>query len=162
MDVFRELSVADADPFKYRQHVDHAKYLVELEPTFNILASADIGKECVKAMAAVTHIRSGTMKDWRLQLLKNLHLRPYESCNAHCRALNEDEEAEVLQELHERHLSERINYPHELSNSRQKRCGWPHMLRTKKSKKRKNGADCAKKRNDEAHHSVRTDGRVLS
>jgi hypothetical protein len=129
MDLLRELSesvgfsIADPAPFKQRQHVDHAKYRVQLEPTFNAFASAWIAQECIKTLAAITHIHYGMLKDWRLHFLKNPHCRPYENRNAQCRALNEDEEAEVLQELHEHYLIKGIYCLHELCSSRQTRCG---------------------------------------
>jgi hypothetical protein len=82
MDMLREFdesvgfSIADAAPFKQRQHVDYAKDLVELELTSNALAFACIAKGCIHRMAAFTHIHYRTLKDWRMHLLNNPHWWP--------------------------------------------------------------------------------------
>jgi mono/diheme cytochrome c family protein len=168
MDLWRELSesvgfsIADAAPFKQQQRVDHAKYLVELQPTFNALASPRMAKACLQTLAAFRTIRYGTLKDWRMHRLKNPNWRPDQNRNAHRRALNEDEEAEILQELRECYLSKGIYCPHKLCSSRQNRCGQCHTPGAKKPSKRKNGADWAKKKKDEASHCLRTDGGMLS
>jgi hypothetical protein len=99
-------SAADITPLQKQPHMDYAKNMLELEPTFNILASNHIEKGCLKAVATVTRIPDGTLKDWRRHLLTDREWRPSEHRNGHHRSLTEEQEAEVVQGIHGQYLSE--------------------------------------------------------
>jgi hypothetical protein len=82
--------------------VDHAKHLIE--PTFNLLASNHIERNCLKSVAAVTPIPSRTLNNPRLQLLVDREWRSSQHWNPHRRSLMEDQEAEVVQEIQGQYL----------------------------------------------------------
>jgi hypothetical protein len=84
--------------------------IADATPSSNDITT-HIGKGCIAAMAVVTHIPYRRLKDWSLPLLTNVDWRPYDDSNAHRRPLNKNEEAEVLQELHDRSLSKGIDWP---------------------------------------------------
>jgi hypothetical protein len=56
------LSVTDMTHLQKRSHVDHAKHMLEFEPTFNVLALKNIEKLCLKDIAAVTRIPDEILK----------------------------------------------------------------------------------------------------
>jgi hypothetical protein len=79
-------SAADITPLQKRPHMDHAKDMLEAGPTFNVLASNHIAKSCLKAVATVTRIPYGILKEWRRHLLTDREWRLYQHRNARRRS----------------------------------------------------------------------------
>jgi hypothetical protein len=114
-------SVGDIRPLQKRPHVYHANCMIALEPTFAVLASTDIGKGSLKAIAIATRIPSRTVKDWRRHLLADWSWRPCQHHNEHRRALTDEQEAEVLQEIRVQYLDRGLYSPPKVAQIMAKR-----------------------------------------
>jgi hypothetical protein len=97
-------SAADAELIKKRRHTDYARRMDELAPTFEVLTVADVPRGAIKAVAEVTGIPLGTIKDWRSKLLHDPEWRPYENRNEHRRCLSREQEAELCREIVEQYI----------------------------------------------------------
>jgi hypothetical protein len=97
-------SITHAAPLHKQSHIDCAKHMLQLEPTFHVPTSSDIKKSSIWAITTVTQIPYETLKDWRRHLLVEPEWRPSQNRNAHRRALTEELRTEVAQEIQSEHL----------------------------------------------------------
>jgi hypothetical protein len=104
-------SIGDATPLHKRSHIDYAKHMLQLEPTFHVLASSHIKNGSVRESATVTQIPFGTLRDWRRHLLVEPEWKSYQNRKSDPRALTEEQEAEIAQEMQREYLDKGLYCP---------------------------------------------------
>jgi hypothetical protein len=95
----------DARSIKKRPYTDYAQQMLELAPTFEVLAKPQLPHGSIKAISETKGVPYGTIRDWRTKLLHDPEWRPYSNRNQHLRALSPEQEDELVRQIKEQYIS---------------------------------------------------------